>query len=172
VPRTLRWEFRIPDNDVEDVQQTVWAKVWEELTKGGPRRLSSANAWPWLKLILRSVAIDFHRKRASVDKVVGEHRRQLGSAARRRKSNGEWESLGAPPRATLSDEAREAVIQAVDKLNPEDGNAVKDRFWNGSPLTEIARQAKIGRRTAGRQMARTLRVIGEKLQPKIDDLET
>ena len=168
VPQTLRWKFRIPDNEVEDVEQMVWEKVWKKL----PRCRCSEDSWPWLKRILRSVAIDFLRKRKSQDRIANEHRRQLGSAARRRKRTGDWEAPPAPPTAAISDEAREAVIKAVDELNPADGIAVKDRFWNGAPVTEIAHRAKIGRKTAERQMARSLRVIGETLQPHIDDFQT
>jgi RNA polymerase sigma factor (sigma-70 family) len=154
---TICRQFGVPLDDVEDVEHEVWAKAARHLSDGSPLRRNAEEAWPWLKTIILSVAMDYHRRRKS------DNRRRERLAELRQRTV-EDDLPVAQAMRNEQHERNQAVWEAMDSLNPEERRAVEASVLDEQRTTEIARREGIGRKTAERRIARGLRLLGERLE--------
>jgi RNA polymerase sigma factor (sigma-70 family) len=159
----LRWQCGVPLDDVEDVEHEVWAKADKYLNAGKALRRSAEDAWPWLKTIIRSVAMDYHRRRKS------NNRRHEGLAALRQRTADDLPVMQAI--RNEQHERNQAVWEAMASLSPEERRAVEASVLDEQRTAAIARREGIGRKKAERRIARGLRRLREKLAHLRGDIE-
>lgn len=107
---------RVPRGEVDDVQQTVWQRVWQHL----PERFGGGNFRAWLHQIARNYVVDERRrKRAELLPEDGEQRVPDESGI-------------DPDSRLLESERSEILARCLEKLREEQSEVVRGRLGGES----------------------------------------
>ena len=131
---------RVGRNDLDDVQQVIWQRVWERL----PASFTGGKLQVWIFYIARNYIIDLSRRQKL--ELIGEKDAQI---ADRRSSH---------PALLLDEQERSAMLTAsLSRLNRQAAEVVERRL-NGESYEEICEQMAIPRARAYKllQQAKTL----------------
>ncbi len=71
-----------------------------------------------------------------------------------------------PPEQAAAEEDRRFIRRAVDELPPDEGDVVRQVFFDGRSVADVARQKGVHRGTALRQLQRGLDLLRERLGPE------
>jgi RNA polymerase sigma factor (sigma-70 family) len=160
----VRDTYRVPKFAVPDVVQEVWLKVWTRLCDGEALLPSTeAEPWPWIEKIVKSMAGEYYRCRASQERRKTVWRAEHQKTDRRWKIRGKWTRFPPKNVSAISDAVKKAAIDAVEALEATDRDVLSDRYWKGLKITEMAHRAGIHRKAAERKVVKALRVVGTNL---------
>ncbi len=146
-------------DEVEDVAQKVWMRVWSEA-----RRLEDPSRWrPWLYRIARNAASDAARGRTRRRRLLGAwHRRFAGEV-----SDGHRVGQATPLHQLVADEGRRAVLQAIASLPELYREPFVLKHLEGWSYRQIGELLGLPPDTVETRLVRARRQLRERLAGKV-----
>jgi RNA polymerase sigma factor (sigma-70 family) len=149
-----RWNTRLTPPDLEDLAQDLLIQFVSPM---GLRRLREAQApGPYLLSAARNRVLNLIRNDQRAEQAISALGRELADAVEDQGST----PIGAPLDGPVeNDELRRALA----RLSSGDWNLLRDRFWRGLPIGEIARERGLSYSTVAVRIFRTIRVLRAEL---------
>jgi RNA polymerase sigma factor (sigma-70 family) len=135
--------------EAHDAVQEAFVKAYHALS----RFRAGASFRPWLLRIVANEAIN--RRRAE--------RRQVNLALRAAESRPDGDAVPSPEGAALERERQEELVQAMQKLKPEDRLVIAYRYWFELSEQEMAEALGVARGTVKSRLSRAMGKLREVL---------
>ncbi|MBZ5537848.1 MAG: sigma-70 family RNA polymerase sigma factor [Acidobacteriia bacterium] len=162
----LKRDFRLSQEDAEDIFQQVWLRLWE----GDYRRLrhwqGSGSFVPYLGIIVRNLAADHFRSHPSARNRSGESESEKGDDAGPEPGCNEIN----PEKLAALEERRRMVRKASASLSQRDQELLQRRYFRQQSYAEIAADMDMTVNNVGVALSRAEARLGEILHSRDPDL--